>query len=386
MPKRRTKGDGGITQRHDHESCPPVVDGARPEHKCRGRYQGTLDVEIDGRKRRKYVYGRTKKEAAFKLATLKRDRDRGALVATTVTVEAWMGTWLERQATKLKPQTMRTYREKSRNYIVPQLGRHKLTKLRAEHIEGMYDQLRRDGKAEATIRQTHAILKKALSDAVKRDKLGISPMDKVDPPGTFKNKRDQWSASIARHVLATAADNPRWWLALFYGMRQGEVLGLQWQHIDLDARTLKVEQTLQAYENGELFLGTPKTKASQRTLPLHPLVEARLRVHWETEGRPETGLVFHNDGRPIQPKRDWNQWRELIDEASRLYGQPIPYIALHAARNSAASLMETAGIPDRLVMQILGQSQVTTTHGYQAADVERIRQAFTTIGEILELE
>jgi integrase len=65
---------------------------------------------------------------------------------------------------------------------------------------------------------------------------------------------------------------------------------------------------------------------------------------------------------------------------------PLPYIALHAARNSAASLMEASGIPARLVMQILGQTQVQTTHGYQDADIPRMGQAFNAVGGLLELE
>jgi integrase len=388
VTERRTKGEGGITQRHDHATCPPSVDGKRPDHRCRGRWQATLDVIVDGRPKRKTIYGRTKAEAQVKLAKARRERDQGALVMRTMTVEAWMTRWLERKSKPpkpLKPQTMRSYRSKTTRYIVPMLGRRKLTDLRAEHIEAMYDQMRADGLAEATLRQTHAILAGALKDAVRADKLSYNPIDKTIPPGTEKAVREQFTVDQARRVLRAAGDDARWWLALFYGMRQGEALGLNWAHVDLDGGVLYVAETLQTDEDGHLFLGTPKTAVSQRVLPLVPQIANRLRLLWESEGEPLTGLVFHRDHKPIQPKRDWQAWRDLIASAST-DDEPLPVIALHAARNSAASVMEAAGIPDRLVMQILGQSQVSTTHRYQRADVERMRAALMGSVEVLELD
>lgn len=389
MTKRRTKGDGGLIQRHDHPTCPPTTNGTRPKHTCRGRWVGTIDVPNPdtGVKRRKYVYGRTQAEANRKLREAIRERDAGTLVMSTETVAGWFDDWLRRKARTLKPQTMRGYSSQVRNYITPHLGKHKLTKLRAAHIEAMYEAMRAAGLAEATVRQTHAILKKSLDDAIKRDRLAVSPMLKVEPPGTHKNKREQFTTEQARQVLGAAADDARWWLALFYGMRQGECLGLDWRHIDFDRHTLRIEETLQTGADGRLFLGPPKTAASQRTLPLVSLMEARLRLHWEALGRPESGLVFRGPGdAPIHPRADWQAWRDLIDRATVVPLAPLPYIALHAARNSAASLLEAAGVPDRLVMQILGQSQVQTTHGYQTADIERMRQAFDNVGLLLELE
>ncbi|MBP7988853.1 MAG: hypothetical protein KAZ69_17370, partial [Candidatus Microthrix sp.] len=68
MTKRRNRGDGGLSQRHDHTSCPPADDnGDRPEHRCRGRWVGTLSVKVAGKTKRKTVYGRTQQEARHKL-------------------------------------------------------------------------------------------------------------------------------------------------------------------------------------------------------------------------------------------------------------------------------------------------------------------------------
>lgn len=369
MSKRRAKGDGSLTHRSD------------------GRWQASFLVadEATGRKKRRYVYGRTKAEALHKLKVGIRDRDAGALVVDTITVAAWMDRWLDAKKRSLKAQTWRSHESKVRLYIVPNLGAHKLTALKGRHITAMYDRMRDDGLAEATLRQTHAILGGALKAAIKADLLARNPIDKADAPGTHKAKREQFTPEQAAQVLRAAGEDARWWLALFYGMRQGEVLGLEWQHVDFDAHVLTVQHSLQLDYDGHLVLDAPKAEASERPLPMVPVLEARLRLLWEREGRPARGLVFHNNGKPIQPKRDWLNWRALIDAATVPPWAPLPYIALHAARNTASSLMEAAGIPDRLVMQILGQSQVTTTHRYQSADVERMRQALSAVGDVLEL-
>lgn len=381
--QRRSRGDGGLIQRHDAPTCPPLVDGERAPHRCVGRWVGTIDTTADGTKKRKYVYGRTQQIARKKLSEAVKARDAGTLVIGTTTVEQWLTKWLDRQARKLKPQTLRGYRSKVKTYLVPHLGRHRLTSLRATHIDAMYDAMRDDGLQEATVRQTHAILGKALRDAEKGGLIGVNPMARVEAPTTKKNKRAQLTPAEASRVL-TATDDARWWLALFYGMRQGECLGLRWSDVDLERHTLTVAQTLQTAEDGTLFFGEPKSDESQRVLPLVPLMEARLRLHQVATGpwlnEDHSGLVFERpDGNPIRPRDDWQAWRDMLAEVG------VPVIALHAARNSAATLMEAAGVPDRLAAQILGHSSVQITHGYQTSDLARMASAFDAMGKVLEL-
>lgn len=393
MSKRRTKGDGGLVQRHDHATCPPLVDGARPKHSCRGRWVGTLDVELpNGATKRKYFYGQTQAAAKKKLDDARRQKSAGTLVANSPTVAAWMAEWMEkrkRPPKPLKPNTWNGYETKIRTHIVPALGKRRLSDLRPQHIEAMYDELRARGLAEATVRQTHAILTKALKDATRVGVLGVTPMDRVDPPGTQTEDRLQFTLAQADVVLHAAGESARWWLAIFYGMRQGEVLGMQWEYVHWDRHSFEIEETRQQdYGRSQpAILGSPKARASKRELPMLPQVEVRLRLLWEDRGRPTSGLVFPGKhGGLMNPKVDWLDWRALIDSATVVPFAPLPYIALHAARNTAASLMEEAGIPDRVAAQILGQSQVKTTHGYQHADLERLRASLTGVSDILALE
>lgn len=379
--KRRDKETGGLIQRHDHPTCPPLdpKTKTRPDHRCKGRWVGSLAVER-GAKQKKYVYGRTRSIAEKKLRAALRERDEGTLVIGTDTVASWLATWLERKARTLKPQTIRGYRSQVATYIVPALGRHRLTELRAAQIERLYDAQRADGKAEATIRQTHAILSKALTDARRKGMMRHDPMAGVDPPTTHKNKRAALTLEQAQAALAVAGDDARWWLGLFCGMRQGEVLGLRWQDIDLDRGILAITQTLQTAD-GDLVFGTPKSDAGSRSWPMPPWVEARVKLHWLAQGRPTEGLLFARpDGSPVRPWADYKSWQALLERAG------LPRVALHSARQSAASLMEAAGVADRLAAQILGHSTVQITHGYQSADYDRVRAAWASMGDVLRLE
>lgn len=385
MAKRRTRGDGGLYQRHDHPGCPPLINGERAAHKCQGRWVGNIVVRIDGKVRRKSVYGRTQKEARIKLAAALREKSDGTLVVASMTTGAWLNYWLDNIA-DVRPQTRRGYRSKLDRYLIPQLGKIRLTDLRPEHIRAMHKKMRTDGLAEASVRQTHAILRRALKVAVQEGKLGSSPAERMEAPSTETAKRQTFTADQARRVLA-ATDNARWWLALFYGMRQGEVLGLRWCDVDFDRHLLRIEQSLQTDMDGALIFGPPKSRASKRPLPLLPIMEARLKLLWIAAGEPgpdSTELILNVDGKPIRPRDDWQAWVDLL-ESIGTEEEPLPRIALHAARNSAASLMEAAGVPDRVVAQILGHSQVQITHGYQVAEVERLRAALTQVDDFLAL-
>ena len=385
--RRRDKGEGGLYQRHDHPTCPPAADDrTRPPHRCRGRWVGTVDVMVDGKRRRKTVYGRTQKAAQVKLAKARRAKEDGTLILSTTTVGQWLNHWFEHIAgPRLKPQTIRGYRGYLDHELIPALGKKRLADLRPEHIRQLHAAMRARGLSEGTVRQAHAILRRALHDALNDGKIVNNPAARVDAPKTRKNRRASFTVDQARTVLAAAGDEPRWWLALLCGMRQGEVLGLDWADVDLERHTVRIRQTLQTGLDGKKFLGEPKSEASHRVLPLLPQVEIRLRLRWLAAGEPTGGLVFHNGGKPIQPKRDWLAWRELIDRATTPPLAPLPYIALHAARNTAASLMEAAGISDRLVAQILGHSQVQITHGYQTAELSRMAAGLGSAEDLLGL-
>lgn len=402
MSKRARKGQGGILQRHDHPTCPKRVavgtdeNGKtiwhRPEHTCQGRWVGTVDVEMpDGTTKRKYVYASTLKELTPKHDEIREQKRKGTLTFDQgMTVGQWFEHWmkLRRKPPKpLKPQTWNGYQSHINNWIVPHLGKRQLSALRPAHVDALYDVMREAGRKEGTVRQVHAILSTSLKFAFRKGMIPVNPMERVTPPGTETDERDQFTLEQARQALMAAGDSARWWLAIFYGMRQGECLGLRWEDVDFGAHTLSVAITDQDdYERAGRIEGDPKSRAGKRTLPMVGQIEVRMRLLWEEKGRPQSGKVFTNSvGRALDPKADWNAWRAFLDSAASVPFAPLPYIALHAARNTAASLMEAAGISDRMVAQILGHAQVKMTHRYQDAELARVRAELERAERLLTL-
>jgi len=393
MAKRRGKGDGSIAQRHDDPTCPPLLvvgyedDGKpikdRADHRCQGRWVATLDLGWSGgKRRRKVMYAPTRREAQGKLARAMRDRDSSALVVAAPSVEAWLRYWLDVICVErgLKINTLKSHRSKVDRYLIPQLGRHRLDKLAPEHLRGMYANLRADGLSEGTLRQAHAVLRRALEVAVREGKAVRNVAAVIDPPSTAKERRQGLTVADARRVLAVSG--LRWHVALYMGLRQGEALGLRWPDVDIDRAVLTISRTLVRQPGVGLVFDTPKSRASWREVPIPPVVLAHFKVakiEHQLAGGDPAGLIFHRNGDPIDHRADWAAWRATLDLASTPPWAPVPRIALHAARNTTASLLEAAGVPDRMVAEILGQSTVQVTHGYQAADIERRRSAMLAL-------
>lgn len=416
MSSRRGSGEGSIYQRHDHPDCPPLVevtrdDGKivkeRPPHRCRGRWVTSIDLGwSNGARRRKTLYGKTKAEVQDKL---KKAMASGAGHRANYTVETWVWYWYKEIAyDTLKKSTRRSHRSKIKTYIVPLLGRHRLDALEPRHVRDMYKRMRmtcprpdKDGKcrhnpshglAEATLRQTHAVLRRALTIAVREvDGINRNVAELVNPPSTQVKKRTPLTVAQAKAVLSAAADDPqvaRWYAALYMGMRQGECLGLRWEWVNLDDAVLFVEHTLEVDDvDGTLDDGTPKSETSRRPIPIPTMVLSRLKVQWaqyvereRTAGRePDRhALVWGQEsGDPWHPKSDWNRWTALLQKAE------VPHTALHAARDTTAKLLEQAGVPDRLAAEILGHADVKVTHGYQlGAELEEKRKALERLSDL----
>lgn len=395
MAERRGKGDGSIAQRHDHPSCPPIIDGQRADHRCRGRWVATLNLGWTGappnrKRRRKVMYAQTRKEAKIKLATAQRERDQHVLVVAAPTVETWVRYWLDVICAErnvghgqigLKVNTMKSHRSKAENYIIPHLGHHRLDRLAPEHVRGMYAAMREKGLSEATLRQAHAILRRCLDVALREGKVGRNVAALIDPPATTRNRREGLTLADARRVLAAAG--LRWHVALYMGLRQGEALALRWSDVDLERGILYVRRTLVRKPRVGLVFDTPKSQASARPVPIPPIVGAHFKLA-ALDGTDPDGLVFHRDGQPIDHRADWQSWRDVLDLASTPPWAPVPQVALHAARNTTAALLEASGVPDRMAAQILGQSTVEVTHGYQHQDIELLRGAMLALESYVE--
>lgn len=345
----------------------------------------SLEVGTVEKRRRKVVSGKTRAEALKKLGRAKAAHDQSALVMDSPTVEQWLRSWRDEiAASRIRPSTMKGYNTYLEQHIIPRIGKHRLDRLEPAHVRRLYADMRRDcpepdlagkcphtpshGRAEASVRQCHAILRRALKVAVREGKASRNVADLVDAPETHRNPRTPLTVHQARLVLKAAEGDDmesRWYAALWLGMRQGEALGLSWADVDLVEGCLYVSRALQRVKGRGLVFVQPKSKTSVRRIPIPPMALSRLKVHWAHEaarGATPDWLVWGGPT-PIDPAKDYKAWGALLRKAK------VPHVALHAARNTTGSLLMMAGVPDKVASEILGHASVQITQGhYQHGD------------------
>lgn len=384
MGKNRSDGEGSIYQRHD-ETCPPAVDRKRPDHKCKGKWVGVYVVGWHGgRPIRKKVTATSKAGAASKLRELRQKVEAGQLPSGRIpSVAEWMTHWLDKiAAKKVRPSTLRGYRTYVDCYINPLLGDHRLDKLTPEHIADAWTYLQEVGRprvanprplSSTSAHQAHRVLARALKVAHNRGlttKNVATMLDDIPQPAN--TEMGVLTKAQAESLLDTAAGRrnaARWRVALSIGLRQGEALGLRWCDVDLDTGRLEVRRSLGRVKGQGLVLGEVKSAAGRRSIKMPKRLLEELRAHrvaqnaerlaagsWWEDGDYMFARV---DGRPINPKTDWSEWKALLAEAG------VPDTRLHSARHTAATMLLAMGVPPRVVMEILGHSRITVTSKYQ---------------------
>lgn len=308
----------------------------------------------DGKRRQKSVGGfATKREAEAAFAEL-RDQHRrrsGGVPTSKLTLGQYlMEEWLPVVAASLRPSTWATTRHYVIAHICPALGGVALQGLTTAQLNAFYAELlaggRRDGRgglAPESVRHIHGIVHKALADAVRWGYLARNPATHARPPVRHRVEMKVWSPDELRAFLRHVAGDrlyAAWLLMATTGMRRGEVLGLRWVDVDLDAARISIVQNL-TVANHRVVVGEPKTAKGRRPVALDPATVTALRSHLRTQqaeraalGRrwQEAGLVFTlSDGSLIHPSR-FSRWFE-----QRRRETDLPCIRLHDIRHSYAT-------------------------------------------------
>jgi integrase len=317
----------------------------------RGRtWSYVLDVGRDaatGRRRQRWKGGfATKGDAEHALAARLAGVD-GAPVddAGRVSLAAYLDEWLAGVRPALKPSTAKSYAEIIRWYVNPRVGAVALADLNAFHLRGLYADLLESGSvrtggrlAPATVRAVHRVLRKACNDALHAGLIARSPMTGVRPPRQSTPEMQTWTADeVHRFLTATLHDRlfALWVLELATGMRRGELAGLRWADVDLEAGRLAVRRS-RVSVGYRVHEGEPKTRAGRRTISIDQRVASVLASHrrrqleerlaWG-EAWTNTGYVFTAEsGEPIHPERITVLFYEFTD------GAGLPRIRFHDLR------------------------------------------------------
>src|ERR1700712_1410611 len=337
-----------------------------------GRWHGWVSVgfKLNGKPDRRHVSAKTRAPVVDKVRELERKRDSGTVTETsTPTVAAWLEHWLANIAPRrVRQRTVESYESSVRRHLIPGVGRHRLDRLRPEHLDQLYTQLLDAGYAPATVLRDHRILSRALTVAMQRGHIARNVATLVDPPRQEPSGiATALNLDEARGVLEAAQsvrNSARWTVALALGLRQSEALALQWKDIDLLANTLTVRRSIHRVRGG-LIYEEPKTRRSQRTLELPLPLVAMLHEHKAaqlgeqmlagSEWNDEDLVFAQANGRPIDKKADYDAWTALLDKAGGRH------VRLHDGRHTAATLLLTENVHPRVVMELLGHSQIRTT-------------------------
>jgi integrase len=232
----------------------------------------------------KTIYGKKREDVADELARALANRaDRLIFDDEKITVGEYVTRWLEDSAKgDLAPRTYHNYRLQVRRHIVPALGRTKLKVLSPVSIQSLYAAKLRDGMKPSSVRYIHAVLHRAMEQAVRWNMIARNPARAVDPPKVRQEEITPLDPKQARWFLEAAKVDRfecLYILSLTCGLRMGEALGLKWSDIDFDAGTLRVNRQLQRIrEGGRLVFSEPKN-ASRRTIDLPQKTVEALRIH-----------------------------------------------------------------------------------------------------------
>ncbi len=335
-----------------------------------GRWCASVSVkQPDGTSKRKVARCKTKAEATQCLARLRAEQQAGTLITDRTSLADFLQRWLEEKVRiKNRPRTYESYKQMCRLHIVPIIGTAQLAKLTAADVDHVLYVAQEHGCSPRTRAYLRAILRIALGQALKWGLVSRNVATLTDAPPSAPREMAALTLEQAQTLLSAACGDrleALYWLALMLGLRQGELLGLRWQAVDLDRQTLRVEVALQAI-NGTLVLGPPKTEKSKRVLPMPPVLVTMLRgqrarqneerLRLGPDWQDTAGLVFTTDsGRPVIPRNLVTAFKRLLTRAG------LPDVRFHDLRHACNSILAAYGVPDRVRMEILGHTNIRTT-------------------------
>lgn len=325
-------------------------------------------------------------------AAAKRARDearnavnQGTYVAPQdMTVGVWLDTWILDHRMELKPSTAKSYEDKIRVYLKPAIGAHRVQELSPQMLSGVWRTMQetggKGGKSVSvrTVEFARAVLRKAMADAVVNRIVQVNPViGSKMPKRDGKPKHTTWTGAQLRAWLEhdlVQADRwvSLWELAAATGVRRGEIAGLRWEHVDLEAGTVGVEYS--TTQLGQERVTTTPKNHERRTVAIDTHAVAVLKA-WRTKQAAERlqqgpawvdadGLVFTwENGAPILPDyitKTFGRLQKLV-AAADVDATSAPLITFHELRHTHATMLLRAGVPVHIVAKRLGHKDPSVT-------------------------
>ena len=349
-------------------------------------------------RRSKRIHVSSEKEAKRELRKYLTEIERGeCLVSDNITVSEWMDKWINVcQEPVNSPTTVFRYRALKRQYIDgTSIGKTPIQKLLPFAVQTWVNSLRTSphtGKplSAKTISHAYRLLSQAMQAAVEGGILLKSPCTNIKLPKGEKKEAVVYDEEQMKLLVATAKGTEMELvidMELCFGLRRGELLGLQWQDIDWKKAQLHVIRT-RVVADGKVIVKPPKTPKSIRTLDIPDMLLQKLKAYKNEcianqlgrgKGFKEDNyIIVHPDGKPIYPE----YLTQLLTKLQKRAG--LPHCRFHDLRHLCASIMVKQGVNVKVAQQILGHKDIhTTLNIYAHVMPSALKEASDTVADFL---
>lgn len=353
-------------------------------------------------------------------------------------VDTWLKDYAEHQLAKT---TISAYKELLEQKIIPAIGHLKLAKIQPLHLQSFYNNLledgvRKDGKkggySSSTIKKCHAVISSILTTAVHWQIIESNPCERVSVPkdkqatGEVKHftleQAETFLKALEMSYTSTYKAHDRiddtgkkyhvseytetrtiptqfkvfFYLAIFGGLRRGELLALTWDDIDFDNNTISITKST-AYTNGQVFTKTPKNKSSIRTISIPDIVigmlkkyrieQQELRLSLGDQWQGDNYIFIQWNGKQMHPSTPYHTFKDIIKKYNSTVTNPaekLPEIPLHGLRHTSATLLIAENVDVKTVSARLGHAQTSTTLNiYTHSIKKRDEMAANTLSDLL---
>ncbi|MFA6851051.1 MAG: site-specific integrase, partial [Selenomonadaceae bacterium] len=320
--------------------------------------------------RRYWIKAQTERECYEKMALKKRDLEEGRVIINeSTTVKAWCTYWVE---TYKRPSVSKTWCGQLegilKNHVYPTIGNLKVKDVKPIHLQKVINNM--SGKSSSSIAKTKIVLNEIFRDAKNNNMILDNPAERIIEPKAADSKGRRALTAAERKLIEEVAEYSRGGLFVLImlncGLRPGEVIALQWRHVDLKNKNIKVEQSLK--RDGEI--GAPKTKAGNRIVPIPDDLVDRLT---KMRGEPFSHVCTDTHGNKFNGTSIHRLWVSFVRDCNIKLGCAVyknaivpPYrfpgdITLYNFRHTYCTDLQAKGVPINVAKELMGHSNISTT-------------------------
>lgn len=349
-----------------------------------GRYEGryVIGKTDSGRTRFGYVYGYQYAEVKKELLLKKAEQAQSCLQDNgdcTILLGEWLRGWMQSELLgSVKPSSYQTYVNLINRYLIPPLGKEKVSSISPTMINDWIEKMADFGLSHSTIKGAYRLLSAAMRYALDEGLIRKNPCRKIRVQcPEQKEQRVLTRAEQERIRNASAACDLPMLLSLYTGMRLGEVCALKWSDVDWEQKTITIRRTVQRIvrsrncetrEKTMLMIGAPKSVRSHRVIPVPDFVLMQMKELMEKEAF--SSYIFSASDKAAEPRTIQRRVGRFMKKLG------ITGVHFHTLRHSFATRLLELGVDIKTVSVLLGHGSVRTTLDFYAHSlIEQQRNA-----------